>query len=112
MSTHEYRLIASSKSPDELVRHDRVDVSLYNDPALFEAELEKIFYRTWVWVAHESEVRNSGDFKTATIGRRPVIVVRDKKGQINVLENRCRHRGALGGRKGGMEDAGGARGGD
>ena len=47
MSTHEYRLIASSKSPDELVRHDRVDVSLYNDPALFEAELEKIFYRTW-----------------------------------------------------------------
>jgi phenylpropionate dioxygenase-like ring-hydroxylating dioxygenase large terminal subunit len=94
MSTHEYRLIASSKSPDDLVKHDRVDVSLYNDPALFEAELDKIFYRTWVWVAHESEVRNSGDFKTATIGRRPVIVVRDKKGQINVLENRCRHRGA------------------
>ena len=55
MSTHEYRLIASSKSPDELVSHDRVDVSLYNDPALFEAELEKIFYRTWVWVAHESD---------------------------------------------------------
>ena len=94
MSTHEYRLIASSKSPDELVSHDRVDVPLYNDPALFEAELDKIFYRTWVWVAHESEVRNCGDFKTATIGRRPVIVVRDKKNNINVLENRCRHRGA------------------
>lgn len=94
MSTHEYRLIATSKSADELVKHDRVDVSLYNDPALFDAELEKIFYRTWVWVAHESEVRNSGDFKTATIGRRPVIVVRDKKNNINVLENRCRHRGA------------------
>ena len=43
MSTHEYRLIATSKSPEELVQHDRVDVSLYNDPALFEAELEKIF---------------------------------------------------------------------
>ena len=67
MSTHEYRLIASSKSPEDLVQPDRVDVSLYNDPALFEAELDKIFYRTWVWVAHESEVRNSGDFKTATI---------------------------------------------
>jgi hypothetical protein len=41
MSTHEYRLIASTKSPEDLVRHDRVDVSLYNDPALFEAELER-----------------------------------------------------------------------
>ena len=67
MSIHEYPLIATSRSPEQLVQHDRVDVSLYNDPALFEAELEKIFYRTWVWVAHESEVRNSGDFKTATI---------------------------------------------
>ncbi|UUC47660.1 aromatic ring-hydroxylating dioxygenase subunit alpha [Pseudomonas citronellolis] len=94
MSAPEYRLIAKTGSPEQLVQSDRVDVSLYHDPALFEAELEKIFYRTWVWVAHDSEVRNPGDFKTTMIGRRPVIVVRDKKGQVNVLENRCRHRGA------------------
>ena len=94
MSAHEYRLIARSRSVEELVGDDRVDVSLYNDPQLFEAEMDKIFYRTWVWVAHESEVRNAGDFKTTSVGRRPVIVVRDKKGNINVLENRCRHRGA------------------
>ncbi|MCP8466412.1 aromatic ring-hydroxylating dioxygenase subunit alpha [Pseudomonas sp. ZM23] len=94
MSAHEYRLIARSRSVEELVGDDRVDVSLYNDPQLFDAEMDKIFYRTWVWVAHESEVRNPGDFKTTSVGRRPVIVVRDKKGNINVLENRCRHRGA------------------
>jgi phenylpropionate dioxygenase-like ring-hydroxylating dioxygenase large terminal subunit len=86
------------RTPDssyaDLVQADVVDPSLYTDPKIFEVEMEKIFYKTWVWVAHESEVRNPGDFKRAEIGRQPVIVVRDKEGKINVLENRCRHRGA------------------
>ncbi|MCP1576671.1 MULTISPECIES: aromatic ring-hydroxylating oxygenase subunit alpha [Herbaspirillum] len=78
----------------DLVQDAVVDPSLYTDPAIFEVEMDKIFYRTWIWVAHESEIKNPGDFKTAQIGRQPVIVVRDKSGKINVLENRCRHRGA------------------
>ncbi|RAR50689.1 phenylpropionate dioxygenase-like ring-hydroxylating dioxygenase large terminal subunit [Paraburkholderia unamae] len=78
----------------DLYRNAMLDPSLYTDPAIFEAELEKIFYKTWIWVAHESEVREPGDFKTAMIGRQPVIVVRDRTGTIRVLENRCRHRGA------------------
>src|SRR5471030_2961303 len=76
------------------VEADRIAPSLYYDPALFEAELERIFYKTWIWVAHESELPNPGDFRTTTIGRQPVIVVRGKSGSINVLQNRCRHRGA------------------
>ena len=66
---------------------------LYTDPEIFEWEMEKIFYRTWVWVAHESEIPEAGSFKMATIGRQPVIVNRDRKGNFNVLLNRCRHRG-------------------
>ncbi|KKB63508.1 Rieske (2Fe-2S) protein [Robbsia andropogonis] len=73
---------------------DRIAPSMYHDPALFEAELEHIFYKTWIWVAHESEIPNVGDFRTTTIGRQPVIVVRDKTGQVRVLQNRCRHRAA------------------
>ncbi|QSE77750.1 aromatic ring-hydroxylating oxygenase subunit alpha [Rhodococcus koreensis] len=78
----------------DLVHPDRVDVSLYTDPELFELEMDRIFNRTWVWVAHESEIPNAGDFRTATVGRQPVIVTRDRRGGINVLLNRCRHRGA------------------
>ncbi|MGI5466784.1 aromatic ring-hydroxylating oxygenase subunit alpha [Streptomyces sp. CA-132043] len=77
-----------------LVHPDRVDVSLYTDPHLFEREMDRIFHRTWVWVAHESEIPEAGDFRTATVGRQPVIVTRDRRGGINVLLNRCRHRGA------------------
>ena len=77
-----------------LVQGSEVDPSLYTDPAIFDAEMDRIFYRTWVWVAHVSEVPKAGDFKRAMVGRQPVIVVRDRTEQIRVLENRCRHRGA------------------
>ncbi|ASR35967.1 Rieske (2Fe-2S) protein [Prauserella marina] len=82
------------ENPAGLVRPDQVDVALYTDPALFERELDRIFERTWVWVAHESEIPERGDFKSAMVGRQPVLVTRDRKGGINVVVNRCRHRGA------------------
>ncbi|WP_138465542.1 Rieske 2Fe-2S domain-containing protein [Poseidonocella sp. HB161398] len=72
----------------------RVATSMYEDPALFEAEMEKIFHRTWVWVAHESEFPGKGSFKLSHVGQEPVIVVRDRKGAIHCMVNRCRHRAA------------------
>ena len=67
---------------------------LYTDPEIFDWEMEKIFYSTWVWVAHESEIPEAGSYKMAPVGLQPVIVNRDRKGNFNVLLNRCRHRGA------------------
>jgi phenylpropionate dioxygenase-like ring-hydroxylating dioxygenase large terminal subunit len=78
----------------DLVKDDRVHKSLYSDPNIFEEELDKIFNNTWVWVAHESEVAEVGSYKTAKIGKQPVIVSRDRKKNIHVMLNRCRHRGA------------------
>lgn len=78
----------------DLVLEDKVHSSLYSNPALFDAEMDKIFNNTWVWVGHTSEVPESGAYKTAYIGRQPVIVSRDRKGEIHVLLNRCRHRAA------------------
>jgi phenylpropionate dioxygenase-like ring-hydroxylating dioxygenase large terminal subunit len=78
----------------ELVRDDRVHTSLYTDPALFEAEMDRIFKNTWVWVAHESEIPQPGNYKTHWVGREPVIVVRDRNQAFRVLLNRCRHRAA------------------
>lgn len=79
---------------DDLVRPDRVHTSLYTDPALFEMEMKKVFENTWVWVAHVSEIANPGDFKRTHVGLHPVIVVRDREGEVHVHVNRCRHRGA------------------
>lgn len=78
----------------DLVQQDRVHTSLYTDPALFEQEMDKVFSSTWVWVAHASEIPEAGSYKTTFVGRQPVVVVRDRKQQVHVLLNRCRHRAA------------------
>ncbi|KQX01664.1 Rieske (2Fe-2S) protein [Massilia sp. Root418] len=77
-----------------LVQDGAVDPALYTDAKIFDAEMERIFARTWVWVAHVSELPKPGDFRATFVGRNPVIVVRDRQDTIHVLENRCRHRGA------------------
>ena len=79
---------------EQLVLDDRVHTSLYRDPDLFEAEMDRIFKRTWIWVAHESEIPVKNSFVKSWVGREPVIVTRGKDDQINVLLNRCRHRAA------------------
>ena len=73
---------------------DRIDASLYTDPAIYDAEMTRVFERCWVWVAHVSEIAEPGSFKTAQVGRHPVIVVRDRQGGVHVHVNRCRHRAA------------------
>jgi len=78
----------------KLIRNDEVHGSVYREPSVFKEEMERIFYRTWVAVGHESEVPNSGDYKRTWIGDQPAIMVRDREGEINVMLNRCTHRGA------------------
>lgn len=88
----------SSKPPgvgswDGLIEPDRVHGSLYTDPVLFELEMERIWSRTWVYVGHESEVPRPNDFVMKSIGREPILMTRSKDGRLNLLHNRCPHRG-------------------
>jgi len=92
--TIEIKPAKASCNYQELVKHDRVHTSLYTDSAIFDDEMEKVFYSTWVWVGHASEIPEAGSFKTTYIGKQPVIVARDRKMKVHVLLNRCRHRGA------------------
>ncbi|MGH7073818.1 MAG: aromatic ring-hydroxylating dioxygenase subunit alpha [Stellaceae bacterium] len=76
-----------------LVREREVHRDLYTDPEIFDLEMEQLFATTWVYVGHESQVPNSGDYFTTTIGRESVIMVRHTDGSIRVLYNRCAHKG-------------------
>jgi fatty-acyl-CoA synthase len=53
---------------DKLVQDDRVNGRVYYDPDVFEDELEKIWYRDWIYVAHESEIPEPGDYVTRRVG--------------------------------------------
>lgn len=72
----------------------RVRKDAYTDPGLFTTELHRIFQKTWLYVAHASEVPEPGDYKTTEVAGRPVIIVRGADGEIRALQNRCRHRAA------------------
>lgn len=77
----------------QLVQEAHVHGSLYTDPRIFQLELERIWFRTWVYVGHESEIPQANDFIMKSIGPEPVIMTRDREGQIHLLHNRCPHRG-------------------
>ncbi|MBF6569051.1 MAG: Rieske 2Fe-2S domain-containing protein [Candidatus Binataceae bacterium] len=72
----------------------RVNRSVFVSPEILELERRNIFDRSWLYVGHESEVRNPGDFVTRDVGGRPVIMSHGADGQIRVLINSCTHRGA------------------
>ncbi len=56
--------------------------------------MQRIFMRTWVYVGHDSEIAEAGDYKSTYVGTEPVILTRDKEGVPRVVVNRCSHRGA------------------
>lgn len=78
---------------EKALEQDLVPVGIFNDRAIFDAEMDRIFSRNWLFVAHESEIPNKGDFVLRRIGLESVIVSRDTDGKINVMSNHCRHRG-------------------
>jgi phenylpropionate dioxygenase-like ring-hydroxylating dioxygenase large terminal subunit len=61
---------------------------------VYQRELERIFDRTWGFLAHETEIPQAGDFVSRTLGSAPIIVVRHDDGTVHALLNSCRHRGA------------------
>lgn len=84
---------ATDDSLATLVSRDQIAADVYSDPAIFKLEMERLFTRAWLYVGHESQILNAGDFFTTRLGHRDVIVVRDVDGRVHVLDNRCAHRG-------------------
>ena len=79
----------------DLIKEDRIHGRLYHDPDIFEDEFTRIWYRQWIYIGHESEVPEPGDYRTKQMGRQPVIMVRHEDGQVHLLLNRCAHRGNI-----------------
>jgi anthranilate 1,2-dioxygenase large subunit len=73
-----------------------VPYEVFTDKAYYDREQEAIFRGdAWSFVGLEAEIPNGGDYKSTFIGETPVLVTRDNDGNINVMQNRCAHRGAL-----------------
>ena len=81
---------------DPAAQRFRVHRSAMTSPHIHRAEIERIFAKSWLYVGHESEIPEPGDFVRRPVGGRPVFMVRGAKtGNVNVFHNTCTHRGAL-----------------
>lgn len=77
----------------EDVRRGMIPAHIYNDKELFELEKERLFSRSWLFVAHESEVPEAGDYVVRRVLEDSFIISRDEQGQVRALFNMCLHRG-------------------
>jgi phenylpropionate dioxygenase-like ring-hydroxylating dioxygenase large terminal subunit len=94
---HHMDQLAVPPTTDEirsLVRPDHVHRRAYADAAVFQLEQERIFSRLWIYVAHESQLREPGNFIRTRLAGYEVLVTRHTDRNIYVLQNRCPHRGA------------------
>jgi 3-phenylpropionate/trans-cinnamate dioxygenase alpha subunit len=65
----------------------------FADPETYKQELETVFARSWLFLGHESQIPNPGDFFNTYMGEDPILVTRGKDGKVNAMLNSCRHRG-------------------
>ena len=72
-----------------------LDSRIYSDTEIYEEELEKIFKKVWIPLCHESELPEAYDFRTFTIAREPVVVVRGPDNVVRAFLNVCPHRGMM-----------------
>src|SRR5262245_21756456 len=88
-------VLSDGTTLDELINVEDYTLSLrlFADPEIYRWELERLFSRAWIVLAHESELPNLGDFVSRSLGEDPVIVSRDEAGQVHVMLNVCAHRG-------------------
>ena len=65
----------------------------YNNAELTELEMQQIFLRNWMFVAHVSDLPRPGDYQCFEMANERAVVVRDNDGEIRAFHNVCRHRG-------------------
>ena len=73
----------------------RVHRSSMTSPDLYELERQRIFDKCWLYLGHESEVPNPGDYVRRVVAERALFFARNRDGELVVFHNTCPHRGAL-----------------
>jgi phenylpropionate dioxygenase-like ring-hydroxylating dioxygenase large terminal subunit len=67
----------------------------YIDPAVHAEETQAVLAANWAGLAVASDVPEPGDARPITFLGMPLLLIRDRAGQVRVFHNTCRHRGMI-----------------
>jgi len=67
----------------------------YIDPAVIREESQAVLISQWAGLATASDVPEAGDAVPLTFLDIPLLLIRDREGQVRVFQNICRHRGMI-----------------
>jgi phenylpropionate dioxygenase-like ring-hydroxylating dioxygenase large terminal subunit len=84
----------SPTSPEWDATDSRLDPAMYHDPAILELEKSRIFRRLPLCLGYADQLREPGSVLARDLLGLPLLMTRDRSGEIHVLLNVCRHRGA------------------
>ncbi|HKS26870.1 MAG TPA: SRPBCC family protein [Pyrinomonadaceae bacterium] len=77
---------------ESLARARTLPAHLYTDPRFLEEEKARVFSRTWQLVGRSLQVKEPGQYFTATVGDEPLLIVRGTDERLRAFSNVCRHR--------------------
>ncbi|HBD91397.1 MAG TPA: (2Fe-2S)-binding protein [Gemmobacter sp.] len=66
--------------------------SVYTSPEFLALEQKHVFAADWLCAGRAETLPNPGDYLTMEIAGEPVVVLRDRGGEIRAMSNVCRHR--------------------
>jgi len=66
----------------------------YLHPDHHALELQRIWYRNWIYLCRASDLDGPRAFRVFDIGSQQIIVLRDEGGELQAFHNTCRHRGS------------------
>src|SRR6266851_1548099 len=78
----------------ELSKAKSLSSRYYASEAIYDLELEKVFYRKWLVASHVSELEKPGDTIPLDIGNRSIFITKADDGKVQAFYNVCRHRGS------------------
>ena len=73
-------------------RSSGIPPACYADEALLHLEQRAVFRSGWVALGLADRWPECGDYSALDVGGVPLIVVRNKAGQLKAFANSCRHR--------------------
>ncbi|MCE2470571.1 MAG: Rieske 2Fe-2S domain-containing protein [Anaerolineae bacterium] len=87
--------LSDYKPSGDLSRAQTLPARWYTEPEFLALEAEKIFYKTWQPVGRVEDVLRVGDFFSCEVLDQPLVVVRNKAGELRSFYNVCPHRAAV-----------------